>query len=226
MTAKGWRNQVAVALLSFSAFANAAAIDVMVGDVDGFGFGCSNTAAPGTCIWPGPGTSGSFYDGRSAAEAAATNGAQITDIYSALFPQFGPNNFTEADVLLPFAGTLLSSIVHAASGDRQVAQGGPIGLTINGFTEQFATEQGFKGTGIDTYVLTAGELAAANAIGMVVLHYNHFFPGDLIAFDWFRLTGENSDIGPPPPPGLPEPGSLPLLAGALAAAALWRRTAR
>ena len=220
LNTNGLRNLVAVMSIAVSMMANAAAVDVLVGDVDGFGFGCPNVAAAGTCNWPGPGTSGSLYDGRSAAEAAATNGAQITDVYSALFPQFGPNNFTEADVLFPFAGTLLSGIVRVASGDRQFPIGGPIGLTINGVAVAFDTDEGFKGTGIDTYMLDAVELAAANAAGMVILHFNHFFPGDLIAFDWFRLTGDTSAA---PPPVLPEPASLLLVGTALAAAAALRR---
>jgi hypothetical protein len=225
MRTNTWRNLGMAAAIAASSAAGAATIDVLVGDKDGFGIGCSNHAAAGTCIWPGHGNGGSLYDGRSAAEASATNGAQITDIYSALFPQFGPNNFTEADVLLPFTGTLLSGIVHVASGDRQVAQGGPVGFSINGVTELFATEQGFQGTGIDDYTLTAAELAAANAIGMVVLHYNHFFPGDLIAFDWFELTGE-TNASTPPPNGAPEPGTLWLGAIAALVAAGGRRRTR
>lgn len=220
--ANAWRILVVAALTAASTAATGTSIDVLVGDRDGFGIGCSNHAPAGTCIWPGLGTGGSLYDGRSAAEAAATNGAQITDTYSAIFPQFGPNNFTQADVLLPFSGTLLSGIVQVASGDRQVQQGGPVGLTINGFTELFATEQGYRGTGIDTYTLSAAELAAANAIGMVVLHYDHFFPGDLVAFDWFELTGQ-TDTLTPPPNGAPEPGTLWLTAAAIALLAPRRR---
>jgi len=223
MKANMWRILVVAASMTVSAAAAAAAIDVLVGDKDGFGIGCSNHAPAGTCIWPGLGNGGSQYDGRSAAEAAATDGAQITDTYSAIFPEFGPNKFTQADVILTFTGTLLSGTVHVASGDRQVAQGGPIGLTINGFDELFATEQGFRGTGIDDYVLDADELAAANAAGRVILHYNHFFPGDLVAFDWFELTGQ-TDASTPPPNGAPEPGTLWL--AALATAVLASRRIR
>jgi hypothetical protein len=76
-----------VALLMGTA-AIAAPFDLLIGDKDGFGFGASDN---GTAVWPGPGFSGENYDGRSASEAAATNGAQITDVYSALFPGRGPN---------------------------------------------------------------------------------------------------------------------------------------
>ncbi|HVO87752.1 MAG TPA: hypothetical protein VMV45_04355 [Casimicrobiaceae bacterium] len=182
MTTQGRSNLIAIvstALVSstLSVLAHATSIDVMVGDMDGFGFGCPNVAPAGTCIWPGPGTAGSFYDGRSPAEAAATNGAQITDMYSAIFPQFGANNFTQADVLLTFTGTLVSGTVDVASGDRQLPQGGPIGFTINGFDEVFATNQGFQGSGIDTYVLSAAELAAANAAGAVIPALRPLLPG-------------------------------------------------
>src|SRR6266545_4523947 len=184
MSANAVRMVFAVGWIVLATSASAVSVDVLVGDVDGFGFGCPNIAPAGTCHWPGPGVSGSGYDGRSAAEAAATNGAQITDIYSALFPQFGPNTFTQADVL-------------------------------------FQTNQGFMGAGIDTYILDAAQLAAANVAGMVILHFNHFFPGDLIAFDWFRLTGDTSS-GPPP---LAEPATLLLLWLGLAGVVVTRRRA-
>ena len=221
MSANAVRMVFAVGWIVLATSASAVSVDVLVGDVDGFGFGCPNIAPAGTCHWPGPGVSGSGYDGRSAAEAAATNGAQITDIYSALFPQFGPNTFTQADVLLPFTGVLVSGNVQVASGDRQFPIGGPIGLSINGVDVLFQTNQGFMGAGIDTYILDAAELAAANVAGMVILHFNHFFPGDLIAFDWFRLTGDTSS-GPPP---LAEPATLLLLWLGLAGVVVTRRRA-
>src|SRR3974377_2239393 len=88
-------------LVAGSAYAGA--IDVLVGDKDGFGFSpaCPDT---GTC----PGLSSPVTDNRDAAEKAATNGAQITDEYSAVFPpSFSPPGSTlTADVLLPFTGTL------------------------------------------------------------------------------------------------------------------------
>src|SRR6516162_6396090 len=84
----------------------AAPIDILVGDKDGFGF---STPCPdvGTC----PGLSSPVIDNRDAAEMAATNGAQITDEYSALLPpSFSPPDATStADVLFPFTGTLTSA---------------------------------------------------------------------------------------------------------------------
>src|ERR1700750_1795990 len=91
----------AAALAGFvcASSAHSAPIDVLVGDKDGFGFSpaCPDT---GTC----PGLNNPVIDNRDAAEKAATNGAQITDEYSAVFPpSFSPPGSTStADVLFPF----------------------------------------------------------------------------------------------------------------------------
>ena len=62
--------------------ANAAPFCYQVGDVDGYGAGYPDQGLAG---WVAP-----IYDGRSAAEAAATDGAQLTDSYSTLFPGNSP----------------------------------------------------------------------------------------------------------------------------------------
>ncbi len=194
--------------------AAAAPISVMVGDADGFGLGCPNTAPAGTCVWPGPGQSGTNYDGRSAAEAAATDGAQITDVYSAVFPGFGPNPST-ADVLLPFIGTLTSGTVDFATGDLQSTAFGAMSVSINGIAIAFSFDDGFQGTAIHSFLLDAAQLAAANLAGMVILHIDHANSSDFVAFDFFRL---NADVV-----SAPEPATLLLLGVGLAGIALSRR---
>ena len=105
---RGYPMKIRIALLAtaFSLLASSAAlagaVDVLVGDKDGFGVGCSDTGTCATVL------TNTVTDERSAAEAAATNGAQYTDVYSAVFSLFGPNPDI-ADIILPFSGTLTSA---------------------------------------------------------------------------------------------------------------------
>lgn len=190
--------------------ARAAAIDVLVGDKDGFGFAvpCPDT---GSC----PGLNVPPIDNRDAAEKAATNGAQITDVYSGIFPGFGPNTSTTADVMFPFAGTLTSAMLSFAGGDFQSDVFGPILGSINGTSESFFFPDGRFVTAIHSFTLSAAELAAANAAHEVLLHLDHATSTDFIAFDWFEVTGQTAAV--------PEPASLTLLGSALVGFGLCRR---
>src|SRR5262245_58853796 len=121
---------VAAALcgLLFAGSVYADTVDVLVGDKDGFGFtpACPNTGMCADLDLP-------IIDNRSAAEAAATNGAQITDSYSALFGGFSPpGTFLTADVLLPFTGSLISATLSFAAGDFQSDVFGSLTANING----------------------------------------------------------------------------------------------
>jgi hypothetical protein len=177
-------------------------INVLVGDVDGFGFGC---AVPGPC--PAALTNVPT-DNRSATEAAAINGAQITDVYSAVYLGFGPNPST-ADILFPFSGTLASGAITIAAGDFQSNVFGALLANVNGVATPFSFADGPGVTAIHSIVLTPAEIAAANLAGRVALHLDRSTSGDFIAFDYFRLEGDTSA------PAVPEPGSLVLLGSGL-----------
>lgn len=97
----------------------AAPITILIGDNDGYGPGV-NAADNGPAVWPvNPNSNPLGYDGRSAAEAAATNGAQFTDVYSSLFPGFGPNGVSTGNVVfaLPVGQTLTSGTLTIDMGD-------------------------------------------------------------------------------------------------------------
>lgn len=191
---------------------HAAAIDVLVGDKDGFGF---SPACPdaGTC----PGLSNPVIDNRDAAEKAATNGAQITDEYSAVFPpSFSPPGSTStADVLFPFTGTLTDATLNFAGGDFQSDVFGALLANINGISVPFFFADGRFVTAIHSFTLTPAELAAANLTGVVDLHLDRNGSGDFIAFDWFELIGTTAAV--------PEPASLIILGSALVGFGLTRR---
>lgn len=195
-----------------SSAALAGAVDVLVGDKDGFGVGCSDT---GTCatVLTAP-----ITDERSAAKAAATNGAENTDVYSAVFSDpYGPNPDI-ADIILPFSGTLTSATLTFAAGDFQTDVFGALSANINGVSDPFSYSDARFVTAIHSIVLSPAELAAANSTGFVDLHLDRSTSGDFIAFDYFELIGTNNIEG------VPEPITLSLFgAGLVGAAALRRR---
>jgi hypothetical protein len=185
-------------------------IVITVGDNDGYGFG---VADGGPAAWPGPGFSGEDYDGRSGAEAAAANGAEITDVYSAIYPASGPNPSATASVLFPFAGSLASATLVIDMGDFQTSTFGPISANVNGVALPFGFDDGFQATVVRIFLLTPAMIGAANAAGQVVLNFDHGDSVDFIAFDYFELQG---DV-------VPEPATIGLLGLGLSGLALRRR---
>jgi hypothetical protein len=200
---------LALLFLGFAATANAVTIDachpicILVGDVDNYG-NIPGASDQGTVIWPGP-----VYDGRSAAEQAATNGAQLTDSYSTLFPGFSPADIVseKGSVIIPIpAGMVLHDATFVmAMGDFQAPSPGiPIAMNFNGVALDASQPQpntfsdGFQVSAIRSFVLTPGQLTAANAAGQFICNFDHTGSNDLIAFDWFKLC---ANVCPAPIPG-------------------------
>lgn len=188
----------AVLLLAPDRPAGAVPISSMVGDDDGYGMGIPDN---GSTAWS------CCFDNRSPAEATATDGAQFTDLYSALFPGFGENPTPFGQVFLPFSGTLLSAVLTIDMADFEASWYGPILADVNGVSLPFAFDDGFRNTVVRSWLLTPSMLAAANAAGQVILTFDRAGSGDFIAFDYFRLDGEVREA--------PEPGTLALLAAGL-----------
>src|SRR5687768_40906 len=88
-------------LLAFStlvmAMSSASAASWMIGDDDGYGAGIPDNANHSFNGFT------ANYDGRSAAEMAATDGAQYTDTYSTTHPGFAPHG-AETTATFSFTG--------------------------------------------------------------------------------------------------------------------------
>jgi hypothetical protein len=171
--------------------AQAAPFSIVIGDNDGYGFGVADN---GPAIWnPDPG-----YDGRSPGEAAATDGAQITDVYSAIFPPYGPNGSSTATVTFGLPGTVTSATLTIDMGDFQASSFGQISVSFNGVLQPnlFNFEDGYQNTAVRSWVLSPAAIANANGAGAFLIQLDRNGSGDFIAFDYFKLEGE-ADAGVP-----------------------------
>ncbi|MFH1699784.1 MAG: PEP-CTERM sorting domain-containing protein [Candidatus Zixiibacteriota bacterium] len=100
----------ALCLLSLSAPSFGYSYFEMIGDNDGFGYGIADNATLPFSDDPSTGN-GWFFDNRSAAEMAATNGAQFTDVepHNVLsatfnFSPFAASAFHEGTFMIDLAG--------------------------------------------------------------------------------------------------------------------------
>jgi hypothetical protein len=211
-------------MLSTAALALPTPMCFIVGDVDNYGNipGAGDQVPAGTNIWPGPGIDGADYDGRSAAEMAATDGAQITDVYSAIYPGVGPNATETASVFFPTGYVIHDGSFVMAMGDFQALPYpdgfGSISMNINGVALDPATQStpdtwndGFQASVIRSFVLTPAQIAAANAAGQVIINFDRGTSTDFIAFDWFKLCANVEPVPVPPSAILLGSGLLGLL---------------
>jgi len=199
----------ALLVVGYAATASAVpySIDVFVGDNDGYGVGIADGGATGGFAVAGT-------DNRSAAEAAATDGAQITDIYSALFPGFGPSASEAASVVFALPNVLLAGTLTVDMADFQASDFGAIAVDYNGVAQSWAFDDGFQASAVRSFVLTQAVIDAANAAGELRINLDHTGSSDFIAFDYFRLEARVA----------PEPATFGLFAlGAIGLVGVVRR---
>ncbi len=170
-------------MLAIGASSANAATMIMIGDDDGYGLGIPDN---GPLPFPAP-----IVDNRSPAEIVATNGAQLTDVYSSIFPGFGPNPQI-GNVIFPLANPLISATMTIDMGDFQYLQFGPIDVFYNGVMQPglFDFQDGFQVSVVRQFVLGPAAIANANVAGQFVLTMDHVNSGDFLAFDYFRLDAE------------------------------------
>jgi hypothetical protein len=168
-------------------------LTMTIGDNDGYGLGVpDNGQAPDWHLGMGP----MPHDWRNAAEASATNGAQFTDVYSALFgpPALGysVNPGETGNVVFPLPADLVSATLEVDMGDFQATAYGPVAVYYNGVLQPglWNIEDGYRVTVVRQFVLDAATIANANAAGQFVLGIDHTGSSDFIAFDYFKLEGE------------------------------------
>lgn len=187
------------ATLFLASTAQAAVVVDLVGDVDGLGGNVAGNA------FLGP------FDNRSAAELAATDGAQQTDnatqsfgtnyVHGIFTHNFGAfSSITSATWELGVGG--LQSFNDTLSMDGTVVASGAD-----------LPDQGPQGFGI--YSLTITDFTDL-LDGMVIfdLHLNTNSTGEPVVFDFARLTIEGTQIGTPPN-AVPVPAAAILFAPAL-----------
>ncbi|MFT7374425.1 MAG: hypothetical protein ACI9T9_003131 [Oleiphilaceae bacterium] len=181
----------------------------MIGDDDGYGQGVPDNANH-------PGISG--YDGRTADEVAATNGAQFTDTYSAGFPGYGPD--TISIITFSFAG-LGSGWTEGSMwfdmADFQATTFGAVAVSYNGIAQNWAFNDGYPNTVVRFFDLQQDVLDSINLSGALDVVIDRNGSSDFYGFDYALLSdniGANTDptdTGSTDPVPVPEQGSLVLL---------------
>ena len=179
--------------------ANASPFSITIGDNDGYGYGAGVLPDNGSpAPWVSP-----VVDNRSAAEAAATNGAQLTDVYSSVFNSFGPNPDV-GSVIFNLPGQVATASLTVDMGDFQASTFGQLQVSFNGVVQPnlWNFQDGYQNTVVRTFALSAAAIANANAAGQFILTIDRTATssGDFVAFDYFQLNGRL----------VPEPTSMAL----------------
>lgn len=186
-----------------------------IGDNDGYGAGiCDN------CNHNFNGNTAG-YDGRSAAEVAATNGAQYTDTYSVTHGIYSPADQTGSLATFVFSGlTGVWTIGHLQidAADFQASLFGAVVTTFNGIVQAFDFNDGFPHTAIHNWDLSQAVLDSINASDSLTIIINRNGSSDFYGFDYLSLNDFAN-----PDRNVPEPSTLLLFGLALIGLAVVKR---
>ena len=167
---------------------------IMVGDNDGYGnaFGLLSSPLGDNQSFPSKLVPryGDYCprDGRSADEKAANNGAQQTDVYSAMASGL-PASF---HVVFPVEGKITEATLEVDMGSFEANQCRQFAVSINGVAQPgfFNFSDGPLATRVRQFVLTSAQIASANLARPLKITISRGSSTDKVAFDYFKLSGK------------------------------------
>lgn len=190
--------------LCAACLAPAMAATWMIGDDDGYGMGIADNADH-----PFNGSTAN-YDGRSAAEKLATDGAQYTDTYSTTHPGYGPQLGTVATFTFTGLGNgWTQGSMWFDMADFQ-AHYGAVEVHYNGILQDWAFMDGFPHTKVRNFNLGQDVLDTINNTGSLTVTIDRNGTGDFYGFDYAMLS--NAAVPP-----VPEPSTYMMMLAGVAA---------
>lgn len=165
-----------------------------IGDNDGYGAGVPDG---GMHSFDGFNAN---YDGRSAAEMAALDGAQYTDTYSTTHPGYGPQPGTVATFLFTGLGTgWTEGAMIFDLADFQASTFGAVNVTYNGIAQNWAFNDGFPNTAIHAFTLGQDVLDSINLLGTLTVAIDRNQSTDFYGIDYAQLSSVDVNRGVPEP---------------------------